>query len=298
MFPDVKIRDLKRQIEIAALVYEKQGCYSELDLAELLTVSEPRIHRDVADLRALGVGIYSRKKRFHIDGSEKIISRLIKLLIVLSDAENGSRLVPDCCVKKSKTLKHIAGLNRAINESKVVQIEYRSDWREVLPAGLYEYSGRYYLLAVYHKNLMSFSLDSIQDIRYPDRKFSPDAVYGIPETVKLLWGQHAEGTEHDVKLLFDRSALPLVRNRVFAEGQSCRETRNGYEVRFTAKLTYEFIAWILGWGKTVTVLEPAELKDTIIRTSREIIETYETAPETNAYAGSARGTRHHAPSFN
>jgi predicted DNA-binding transcriptional regulator YafY len=38
--------------------------------------------------------------------------------------------------------------------------------------------------------------------------------------------------------------------------------------------TYEFLAWVLGWGEKVEVLEPPEIRKTIIKTVEAMGEIY------------------------
>ena len=56
-----EIRELQRQIELAAIVLEHPGFYSEYDLAEKYKVSPTTLRRDLRALRSLGADIHSRK---------------------------------------------------------------------------------------------------------------------------------------------------------------------------------------------------------------------------------------------
>ena len=38
--------------------------------------------------------------------------------------------------------------------------------------------------------------------------------------------------------------------------------------------TVELYSWILGWGEKVEVLEPAELRQDIIETARDMLKVY------------------------
>ena len=42
-----------------------------------------------------------------------------------------------------------------------------------------------------------------------------------------------------------------------------------------ARITTDFRSWILGWGDEVEVIEPAELRDEIIRINQSVRNMYE-----------------------
>ena len=46
------------------------------------------------------------------------------------------------------------------------------------------------------------------------------------------------------------------------------------ELRLKMKLSYEFISWIMGWGKNVKIVEPEELKTEVVSKAREIVDRY------------------------
>ncbi|MBN8571962.1 MAG: WYL domain-containing protein, partial [Ignavibacteria bacterium] len=40
------------------------------------------------------------------------------------------------------------------------------------------------------------------------------------------------------------------------------------------KLSYEFIAWVMGWGKEVEVIKPTQLKKEITQRAKDIVALY------------------------
>lgn len=78
MILDAKISDIKRQIEVAAKISEKNRQLTQYDLACEFGVSEARIRRDVAVLNKNGMDIHSRKGRYSIHAPDELICRLTR----------------------------------------------------------------------------------------------------------------------------------------------------------------------------------------------------------------------------
>lgn len=61
-----QIKEIQRQIEIAAMVYEKPSFFSEFDLAEIFKTSPTTIRRGLKALRTIGADIHSRNIFHHL----------------------------------------------------------------------------------------------------------------------------------------------------------------------------------------------------------------------------------------
>ena len=78
------------------------------------------------------------------------------------------------------------------------------------------------------------------------------------------------GAVTDIVLRFGRSVTPYVRERVWHHSQRVESTGDGgVEVRLRVGISPELETWILGFGPSVQVLEPVELRDRIRRLHAE-----------------------------
>lgn len=185
MLSNVKISDLKRQIEIAVLIAERSSHYTKYDLAVKFTVDASRIHRDIGELRKMGVDIHSRKNRYTIQGGERALSCLIRWYVTLSETDAVTAAEP---VHSARTFARVVGLNRAVQSGKDVQILHEGIWKTVKPLGLRYVAPDYCFIAKFRNETSLFSLSRILDIRFCGKKDSPI------ETAGTLWQKTGNAT--------------------------------------------------------------------------------------------------------
>lgn len=169
MHLNVKISDLKRQIEIAAMVSEQSNRYSKYELAHEFNVSEARIHRDMAELRRMGVDIHSCKNRYSINGGEKALNSLLRLYVALS--ETGAVTTAEHAYSPYM-LAQAVKLNRAIEFRQNIQILHDDVWKVIKPTGLCYDNNEYCLIAEHRNKNTLFPLNRIKNIRYAENTFN------------------------------------------------------------------------------------------------------------------------------
>lgn len=161
----------------------------------------------------------------------------------------------------------------------MIEIEYMTEekgsaWREVTPVSFHNPGKTFYLIALHHDIAKFFLLEHINNVKFTNRK---TGVKHIPEPLELFrntWGIFTGGELRDIRLLFNDEFKEYLSGRFWQEDQKIVVTEEGVELRMKMKLSYEFISWVMGWGKNVKILEPEELKQEVVKRAKEIIENY------------------------
>lgn len=276
--------ELLRQIEMASLILEKQRFYNESELADNLNTSVTTIRRDANKLRQLGVGIYSRKNVFEIINiSDETLNTLITAYLSLNDNINIRNL--KLIQKKfgENALSIFVKILKAINNKKIIELGYGYNmhgeikWRAITPLSLINTGRTFHLYGVENEEseeIKCYLIERIIDIRFGDKKSSIKKLPGAYNIYEKSWGTYSGGEAYDVELKFTESTGKLIKDKIWIENQEITEKENSVTMKMKVKLSYEFIAWVMGWGKEVEVIKPAELKKEILKRAKDIIAVY------------------------
>jgi len=274
--------ELQRQIELAAAVLEHPDKYSELDLAEILHTSDTSIRRDMKALREMGIVIHSRKRALRIDLTLEQLNQLITTYFSFGNNESIKNLPLIQDKMQSKTLSFFVNVIKAIRERRIIEIEYKSlkddrmQWRTITPVSFYNTGKTNYLIALHGDTPKMFTIERIGAVRYPNQKSSIKNIPSLQELFRYSWGSFTGGTLAKVRLLFHDNMETYMAEKFWIENQEIRQTDEGFELTLKVKLSNEFIAWVMGWGDAVQVLEPKELKDAVFKKAEAIVKKYRT----------------------
>jgi len=270
-----------RQIEIAALVLENPDKFSEDDLAYRYNISVATFRRDAGALRKIGVGIYSRKRRYRIDNiALDVLNDLIFDYLSLSQKSKIKNLRLFRNKFKEKTLSTFVTIASCIKNKNEIEFYYgnrESEYyskRIVFPVELRRTLRTFHLLALDCGEVKAFNLEKIYDVKNTGRKAKltvpPDA------TGKYLhvWGDSTAGELVVVKLRFGNDMKDYVMERFWLDGQQVEADGKGVVLTLKVKLSYDFIAWVIGWGNEVEILEPEELKEDVVSKAKDILGLY------------------------
>lgn len=110
--------------------------------------------------------------------------------------------------------------------------------------------------------------------------------YIIPEDfnainyLSVAWGPHAEGELNTVKLHFNQKVCQVITATKWHPTQQSEEQSDGSViVRFKVHITPDIVAWILGWGSTVKVLEPLSLRKYVRNIAKTVVKMYGSAKD-------------------
>ncbi|MBL7994459.1 transcriptional regulator [bacterium] len=274
------IDELQRQIEIVAFVFEHPDKYSEIELAEHFFTSDTSIRRDMKALREMGIVIHSRKHAYRIELTQEQVNQLITTYFAFGNNETIKNLPLVFEKFQKKTLTFFIKTIKAIREKTIMEIEYRSakngrlQWRSVTPVTFYNAGKTHYLIAIHHETPKMFTLERINAFRFTGQPSTIKNVPSLGELFKYSWGSYTGGAITKVRLLFHDNMEQYMSEKFWVENQEVKHTVDGFEVTMQVKLSNEFIAWIMGWGKAVQILEPKELVENVLNRANAIIEKY------------------------
>jgi len=170
-------------------------------------------------------------------------------------------------------------LTRAISQSRSVQMRYFSASRNVTsrrsadPYRLWYAQGALYLIGYCHlrRDVRMFAVDRIRSITITNRPcqmplgFDIDTYVGNALVVM-------RGAPIEVRLRFDRTAAPWVRDRIWHPSQKIESARGGGIVMtLRAAETSELIGWVLSFGSKVKVLSPESLRNSVREEAHRIL---------------------------
>ena len=285
--------------------------YKIRELAEKLEVSPKsvRLYRDALD----EAGVYVLEKRGKYGGyhlpkdfqnsllglemteEEKLALELVEgelqsaghlearnigtlLVEQMSHIVSGARPNIDASKEREKLIRII----RAKREKRKVCLQYRSlrgetNTRTLHVYNTYTYRGEIYLVAYceMRKGYRDFKLSRAFDVQLLDDTFNPDKDFSVAEYMKDCIGIF-KGEALEVILQIKEPLAQVVRETIYTENQEIEELPQG-GIRFKATMRgrQEIVSWILSLGPSAEVLEPAGLKEEIVRMARGICAQYE-----------------------
>lgn len=275
-----RLDELQRQIEMAALIYEFPEKYSENDLASIFLTSEATIRRDVKALRDMGIRVFSRKQAYRVEMSLPEINSLVTTYLAFAKNETIKNLPLILEKFANKTLTFFVNTVKAIRDKHVMEIEYRSaktdklQWRTITPVAFYNAGKTHYLIAIHQDVPKMFTIERIGQFRFTRQPSSVKHIPSVNELFKDSWGSFTGGKIVKVRLRFSDDHEQYMSDKFWIENQEIHHTDEGFEITLRVKLSNEFIAWVMGWGDAVEVLEPDELKTAILKKAKAIMKKY------------------------
>jgi len=149
--------------------------------------------------------------------------------------------------------------------------------RRVRPYHLGCLENQWYLFAedLERKQLRTFALPRMRNVRLTSRGFRRPADFSISEVLSGSFGVHSAGRKQRIRVQFDSFAARLVAERKWHESQRVRENKDG-SIILELELggLEEIERWILSWGKHARVLAPRELATRIRDEAAAIAKLY------------------------
>lgn len=174
-------------------------------------------------------------------------------------------------------------LSEATSHRRRLNIFYRkpgqgpAQWRVIDPYHLANVDGEWYLFAYCHlrKDVRTFNPVRIQQIEPTEATFEAPKDFDIQSRLGGSFGVIGGDTPQLIRLRFDRSVADIIREREWHTTQEIFEGDDGsLELRLTLSNLVEVHRWLMAWGDTVEVLEPASLKDLVVSSAERIIRRY------------------------
>lgn len=175
-------------------------------------------------------------------------------------------------------------LYQSIVQRKVQKIHYKPFGRNtkahtLSPYLLKQYRSRWYVIgwSAESKNTLVFALDRIQGMLASKTNYYQDAAFDADEYFRYSFGiTHQYDLEPiRVHLRFTNEMKPYIMGLPLHHSQQLlAETKDGFDIQLYVKDTFELRQMILGYGASVTVIGPEELKFQIQEELKETLHSY------------------------
>ncbi len=212
----------------------------------------------------------------------KGISTYIKLISEIDTHVYVAEPVPADAQKHARIIEDVF---RAMRDKKCVRLKYISTFdgsfteRIVEPYGLICRFNNWYLTGFCkeRKERRVFHLVHIQDLRVLDTStYKMPKGFSLSEEYSDKWAIRTGGEPakpQKVRLLVNKGVAARFRALKFHQSQKVINRKNG-EAEVIFKLTYpdEIIPWLVGWGNTIKILEPEDLKKKTLETLKNTLK--------------------------
>ncbi len=284
--PSEITKELLRRIEIIAMVYEKPNTYTNDDLINHFNYSRQNLMLDMNNIRKMNIAIHTVKKYVNIINkiNLKTLNKLLGYYISINDNNVIPNLKPIENIFKTSTLSVFINIIKAINDKKILGIEYGLDKhgqkirREITPIGIHNTGKTFHIHAFEdddENKMKIFSIQKIFDIKFID-KFSKHKVYpNLYNIYKHSWGSYTGGNVEKVELEFSKETGEKLKENVIMDNQEFIDKGNKIVLKFEVKISKEFTSWVMGWGGEVKVLKPDSLRKEIIQKAKNLIKRYD-----------------------
>jgi predicted DNA-binding transcriptional regulator YafY len=125
----------------------------------------------------------------------------------------------------------------------------------------------------------SYRLERMTDAKLLDETFLPPAGFDAGSHLGQAWGIWSPGDPVEVELLFAPAVVRRVQETVWHNSQVLEPLPDG-RVRMQLRVSswLELRHWVLGWGESVEVVRPAELRASIRNAVASLARVYGTTP--------------------
>ena len=134
-----------------------------------------------------------------------------------------------------------------------------------------------YVIAYCHrtKSLRTFKIERIEAIEATPEPYVIPPDFDANAYLGSSWGIVVKDEVETIKLRFIPEIARIMEETVWHPSQVLECQSDGSIIMtLSVTNTVELYSWILGWGEKVEVLEPEELREEIIETTREMLNIY------------------------
>jgi predicted DNA-binding transcriptional regulator YafY len=138
-----------------------------------------------------------------------------------------------------------------------------------------------YVIAYCHRAvaIRTFKVERIEDIQILNDTYSIPPDFDAIDYLSASWGIVVDGEIETIKLRFSPQVARIIAETVWHPSQVLEHQDDGALIMILKVTnTIDLRAWILGWGEEVEVLEPVELRESVVRTAKALLGVYAKEP--------------------
>ena len=150
-----------------------------------------------------------------------------------------------------------------------------AEQRRVDPYHLANINGEWFLFAYDHlrKDIRTFAPARVQAAKPTGRTFIRPQKFSLEHRLRDSFSVHTGKGEFDVVLRFNERAADYIREKRWHPSQELRDLKGGgVELRLKLSSLVEIERWILSWGGNARVVRPPQLKESVQRAARQILQ--------------------------
>jgi predicted DNA-binding transcriptional regulator YafY len=173
-------------------------------------------------------------------------------------------------------------LARAVTKREEVSFAYHKmggdhpEPRTVHPYHLGCIENQWYLFAhdTARDAVRTFALPRVSDVTRTGGTFRRPRDFSLAKVLDGSFAVFAGKSPRPVRLLFRGTAARLVAERNWHDSQKITSSGGRVELSLRVGLSPDLVAWILGWGPEVEVIEPVELRKSVAGSVRATARLY------------------------
>lgn len=232
-------------------------------------------------LRRLGMNDESIKLRSALTRMSELMPE--EVVVDLGVLESVLDFEPEPALETNPAI--LQRLTQAAHRRQTIEIDYytlrtgKQTWRKVDVLCVHNYLGEWYAVCYDHKSseIRDFNAGRIKGIKETFKSFKLPAGWNREQYLRKGFGMFRGGKETTVVVDFDSDQARYVRERRYHPTQRLQELPDA-GVRMTLEVTEEALGqvarWLLAYGKHVRVVEPKELRQTLINTYKNALAVY------------------------
>lgn len=181
----------------------------------------------------------------------------------------------------------IDALMVGIEDRRIVNVTYQSlkatepVTYDIYPYGMVYHRGSLYVIAYApdHDQMRHYKVDRMVDAVAGNLPFNRDESFDLTTYMQNSFGVFKGDGDVEVVVRFNAQVARYVEESQFHESQKLKKQKDGSVIaRFRLSTTEEIKWWILSFGSSATVLEPAELRKELADELEEMLRRYRDTP--------------------
>jgi predicted DNA-binding transcriptional regulator YafY len=275
---------IKRQIDIISLALKEPCRHNRYDLCDMFGCEMATINRDLKLIRDMGIPLYTvRQKGIAIEGELQpdMLSELINQYNAMMRHNQSTDRATKALIKKlgEKALIFMTWIQSSIAESRRIRISYKKTYekkaRERLlePLLIFERENHWRLMAREEGVIKQFLLSRMTDIAMLNDTYPNEPGFDPSELLACSFSAWIGNERHKIVLRLGDHFSEYKKIPVLTENQITTEQPDGtYILELEVSRLLEPAQWIAGQGKAVTVIEPEELRETVLNIASQVIK--------------------------
>lgn len=255
----INSKDFFRQVEILSAVLNGES-KSKADYAELYSVSEITINRDISALRKLGIQINS-KKNCLILFEKPSVAILVSLCsnylpLKINSASFKEQIELISKINQGAFFQNLTLVSKAVSEKLYLKINYKKKNGEINNYLLKPYrmilkDKNWQLLAVKEgeTEVQTFFLSRIQSIKQLNKKF------------EITSRETDRKNNFEIILEFDSSVENEIYDKIWFDNYTLEKAKNKNIILKTMQpINSSLAGWCITWWDTIKIVKPMALK--------------------------------------